>query len=169
MEYSNSMFHVAFEILRDNGLAEDAVHESFLNLGKRSFKVDNIYSKSTKGFMLVVVRNAAINVYNKRKINPQVLSGDEISQLSDDKPLPLDVIISHEMRENIKNLLETLDPMYADVVLLKYYKDYSCADIANFLGISRETVWTRLHRAKKLLAVKLIEGAPGDEKKSRTK
>lgn len=163
MEYSTIMFHVAFEILRDNGLAEDAVHESFLNLGKRSFKVNNIYSKSTKGFMLVVVRNVAINIYNKRKKAPQVFEG-EIFQLIDDQPLPLDAIISHEMREDIKNLLETLDPIYADVVLLKYYKDYSCADIANLLGVSKETVWTRLHRAKKLLAAKLIEGAPGNEK-----
>jgi RNA polymerase sigma-70 factor (ECF subfamily) len=97
----------------------------------------------------------------KRKKDPIRPIKDEIY---DDKPLLLDVIISNEEIEKLQNLLATLDPKYADVVLLKYYNDYSHADIAKFLGISRETVWTRLHRAKKILALNLIEGDPIDEK-----
>jgi RNA polymerase sigma-70 factor (ECF subfamily) len=64
LEYSSAMFHVAFEVLRDHSLAEDAVHEAFLKLVKNTFKLNDIFSKQTKGFMLVVVRNMAINIFN---------------------------------------------------------------------------------------------------------
>lgn len=164
LEYKFAMFHVAFNVLRDHSLAEDAVHTAFLNLSKKAFNINDVYSRKTKGFMLVVVRNVAIDLARKRNKDRLILAVDEISQFVDDKLLPLDVTISNEEINKLQNVLAMIDPKYTDVVLLKYYNNYSNADIAKLLGISKETVRTRLHRGYKILAKKLLEGDPKHDK-----
>jgi RNA polymerase sigma-70 factor, ECF subfamily len=163
-EYRYFMFKVAFEILHDNGLAEDAVQAAFLNLTKKVYKIDDVFSKKTKGFMRVVVKNTAIDMLRRRMKDEDLSVENGMLQLSDEKPLPLEVTISNEEIDKLQILLATLDPKYADVVLLKYYNSFSNAEIAKLLGLSKETLWTRLHRAKKMLAEKMIEGDPQREK-----
>lgn len=158
LEYRYLMFHIASEILQDDKLAEDAVHTVFVKLSNSSFKFDEIACNKTKAFMAIVVRNAAVDMYNKRK-NEKIVHINDILDMPDEKPLPLEFVINNENITNMQKTLHSLEPKYADVVLMKYFYDYSDAEIALLFGISEQLVRVRLQRAKK----KLISRMPKED------
>lgn len=61
------MFYVANQILKDNFLAEDAVHDSFVKFMENLDKIQDVNCHKTKRFVVIIVRNHAINTYNNRK------------------------------------------------------------------------------------------------------
>ena len=67
IKYSQLMYAVAFKIPKNNEDAEDAVHQSFLNIAKHFDKVNNISRQDIKPYLVVVVRNAAINILRSNK------------------------------------------------------------------------------------------------------
>ena len=60
-------------------------------------------------------------------------------------------IVSEQRREVVKNLLQKLPESERTVVTLHYLGDMTCEDISKFLGVSPNTVKSRLHRARKRL------------------
>ncbi len=66
-KYRRLMFTCAKEILKDDVLAEDAVHEAFLRLTKYMKKIDEIECNKTFRFVVIVVESAAKDIYRKEK------------------------------------------------------------------------------------------------------
>ncbi len=66
-KYRRLMFTCAKEILKDDMLAEDAVHEAFLRLTKYMKKIDEIECNKTFRFVVIVVESAAKDIYRKEK------------------------------------------------------------------------------------------------------
>jgi len=167
-EYGQVMFSVANEILRDPALAEDAVHCAFLKLAGKAAKIDDVFSKKTRGFLIIIARNTAIDFYRKRKNeiknieqNRYELAFKETSNL-----LPQGIAITNEKIEKVQGLINSLDPKYGDVLLLKYYNNLPNHIIAELLDISAENVAVRLYRAKNMLAKRIGEEVSGYEKAS---
>lgn len=156
-QYKILMFKVAFSILNNSSLAEDAVHAAFLKLLENSFVIDDITSKKTKTFMIIVVRNMAINIYNKVNKEDKKYRDDNLD-ITDPSPGPLELTINFETIDIIKDTLRSMDSKYADVVILKYFYDYSYKKISSLLSISEQTVRVRIHRARRILASRLNEG-----------
>ena len=163
VEYAKLMFYVAFDILNDQYLAEDAVQTVFLKLEKNKFKIDSISCNKTKSFMVIITRNIAVGIYNARKKEATTYDADELNEIPDDKMLPLDVIVSNESIMDIHDALSSLDSKYSDILLMKYFSNYTNAEIASFFNISEELVRVRLYRAKKLLIKKVNGGETTDE------
>ena len=59
--------------------------------------------------------------------------------------------MSERYREVVKRLLQKLPESERTVVMLHYLGDMTCEDISKFLGVSPNTVKSRLHRARKRL------------------
>ena len=153
-EYYPLMYYTAFNILRDHNLAEDAVHEAFLKLTKKSFMFEKIKCKKTAAFMVIIVRNIALTMYkyNKKEFNQRL---EDNHMATDPSPSPLDLIITNINVEKIKETINTMNPNYAEILILKYHYECSNKQIAELLSISEENVRVRLHRARKKLAAKL--------------
>ncbi len=66
-KYRRLMFTCAKEILKDDMLAEDAVHEAFLRLTKHMKKIDEVECNKTLRFVVIVVESAAKDIYRKEK------------------------------------------------------------------------------------------------------
>lgn len=164
-QYRYLMFHVAFNILRDYSLAEDALHTAFVKLAKNNIKIDEIICNKTKAFMVIVVRNAAYDIYNSSKKHRNSYFEDETMEIVDPEPTPLEITVSNDGIDRIKKALQTMDPKYADVITLRYFYDLSNREISSLLSILEQTVRVRLHRAKKILSSKLNEGGLDYEKK----
>ncbi len=163
-QYRYLMLKVAFSILNNGCLAEDAVHAAFMKLLKNNFIIDNVSSKKTKTFMIIVVRNTAIDIYNKVNKEDTKYLDDNIMDIADPSPTPLEITINNEVIDKIKATLRSMDSKYADVVILKYFYDYSYAKISFLLSISEQTVRVRMHRARRILASQLSEGGVCHEK-----
>ena len=167
-EYGQVMFSVANGVLCDPPLAEDAVHCAFLKLAGKASEIDDVFCKKTRGFLIIIARNTAIDFYRKRKNEIKNIEQNkyELASKETSDHLPQDVAITNEEIEKVQVLINSLDPKYGDVLLLKYYNNLSNKFIAELLNISAENVAVRLYRAKHMLAKRIGEEVPGDEKAS---
>jgi len=159
MTYRQTMFYVANSILQDAAFSEDAVHQAFLRVIDHIQKISDVQCPQTKSFMVIIVRNIAINLYNARK-KKAVLSLDELEEWTgEDCNTPADKVEADESFRKLVSLIKCLPEGYRSVLLLKYDNGYSTAEIALMLGLSEENVKKRLQRAKKKLKQMLGEVA----------
>ncbi|MBQ8861825.1 MAG: sigma-70 family RNA polymerase sigma factor, partial [Clostridia bacterium] len=108
------------------------------------------------------VRNIALNKYNYNKAHSaQSISEEEESSLYTEET-PEEFFCNAESYEKLLSDIRALEPIYRDIILLKYLYGYSNYEIASMLGISEATVRVRLMRGKKLLKNKL-SGGKNDE------
>lgn len=151
MNYRQTMFYVANSILKDEHLAEDAVHQAFLRIIENLDKINDIKCPKTKGFIVIIVERAAIDIYRKRKRQyaipfDEVISG--IGEMAAEGDKNLDEIGNSSIAEAIAML-----PInYSTVIKLKYSHGYTDKEIAKILSISEENVRKRITRGKKKLA-----------------
>ena len=145
LTYRKLMFHVANGILNDEGLAEDAVHQAFLKILENFDKVGEISCHKTRSYVVIIVRNAAINMYNSRKRHPAVPIEETVFCAAGNFP---------EQTENLDGLTKAvlkLPAIYKDALKLKYVQEFSSAEIAEMLGVSEAAVRKRLERARRML------------------
>jgi RNA polymerase sigma-70 factor (ECF subfamily) len=140
--YRKLMFYVANRIIKDQYLAEDAVHQAFIKIIENLDKIEDVHCHKTKSYTVIIVRNNAINMYNRRKRNTTIpleqmefCIFDETCSRSED----LDYLTKAVMK---------LPVIYKEVLTLKYVQELSNEEIAQTLGISEATVRKRLERAR---------------------
>lgn len=165
-QYRYLMYHIAYGILQDHSLAEDAVHAAFLKLAKNNYQISEINCNKTKVFMVIVIRSTALDLYSRHDKHKDVYYlEDQIAEAVDNNPTPLELIVSDESIDTIKNTLQTMNPKYADVLTLKYFYDYTNEEIADLLLISEDNVRVRLHRGRKILVTRLTKRGISHEQK----
>lgn len=143
--YRKLMFYVANRILNDERLAEDAVHQTFLKILENFDKVGEISGHKTKSYIVTMVRNTAINLYNQRK-RQTAIPLEDVEYCIATEPMDIAEGLNHLARAVLK-----LPVIYKDVLTLKYVQEFSNEEIAKVLDISEATVRKRLERAKRKL------------------
>ena len=139
--YEQKMFRVALSVLHDEPLAEDAVQDAFLQLIKHEVHFDNAGSDDCKRYIITVIKNASINIYNKRKNENKVVS----------YPEDLEAVCDSSSIETGDTLMNSLPRKYYDVVECLVVRDYSVAETAERLNITEANVRKRYERAKKMM------------------
>lgn len=147
-EHKNTLFNVAYKILNDVQLAEDAVHEAFISLAKNMDKIIDRNCIQIRNYLIIIVKNAALRIYNKRK--KEVCVEDLSDVMLDLNSVEINVD-NKCIQEKLFEMIKDLDYKYADVLILKYFYDMSNKEIAAALGISLENVKIRLIRGKNML------------------
>lgn len=144
--YRNLMFYIAKNILADDFLAEDAVHEAFLRILKNLEKIDETDCHKTKSFIVIVIEHISIDIYRKNKRTVTIpLDETEYSACCP--------CFGPESLENdVEQAIYALPENYASVLKMKYLFDFDYPEIAGILNISEENVRQRIVRGKKRLA-----------------
>lgn len=152
-KYKNLMLNRAYDILNDSGLAEDAVQNSFLIILKNISKINDIESKKTKGYVLVITENSAKKIYNKEHkiIKTDFQDYEPVSNVEDS-------FESKNSVEVLKEQIESLADIYSSVMILKYFNDLNDKEIASALSISVPTVRKRILRGRKILLSSIKAG-----------
>ncbi|MEG0542458.1 MAG: sigma-70 family RNA polymerase sigma factor [Angelakisella sp.] len=149
--YQSSMYRIAYSVLRDEGFAEDAVQQTFLKIYNDMDKIDEICSGKTRSFIVVLVRNTAIDLYRKRK-REQVVYFDDLERTPvSSTPLPEETAINTQSEEEVVRALSELGEKYTDILLLKYYYGFRNKEIAERLSMTEAAVASRIFQAKRLL------------------
>jgi RNA polymerase sigma-70 factor (ECF subfamily) len=143
--YIKLMFYVANRILNDERLAEDAVHQTFLKILENFDKVGEISCHKTKSYIVIMVRNTAINLYNQRK-RRTTIPLEDVEYCITTETISVTEDLDHLARAVLK-----LPVIYKDVLTLKYVQEFSNEEIAKMLDISEAAVRKRLERAKRRL------------------
>ena len=63
--YKTMMQSLAYSILKDHQLSEDAVQEALIRLSRNKEKIGNIDSKKTKSYIYTVTKNEALRLAQK--------------------------------------------------------------------------------------------------------
>lgn len=155
--YGKLMKMKAFEILKNNSLAEEAVQEAFVKMMKylQNIKIEGIDSHKTKNFMVIISKNAA-NDLILRESRYKVTSIDEILEY-DLECMRYNNNVEDLLNVNaVKSVIEQMPEIHRDILMLKVYYDLSDKEIAWQLNLSNSAVRKRLQRAREAL-YKLLE------------
>lgn len=161
--YRQTMFHVAFDILKDAYLAEDAVHEAFLRIISVLPKINDVICPQTRAFIVVIIKNVAINMYNQRKKQSSI-SLDELEEFLPDDKLVDESYFETVGFELLVESIQQLPEIYKLPLYLIATQDLSIKEIAQTLKLSTEAVKKRLQRARPLLK-KIIQKNNKEKKK----
>lgn len=140
-KYRKLMYYVANQILKDEYLSEDAVHQTFIKIIENLDNISEIDCHKTKSYIVTMVRNHSINLYNQRKNHPMVSLDTEMDIESNE-------IFEIQEEDAIVKAVANLPQIYNAVLTLKYVQEFSNTEIAEALDISESTVRKRLERAK---------------------
>lgn len=140
--YEQKMYQAAYHILHDSWLAEDAVQEAFLKLMKSHIYFEDAESDDCKRYLITVIKNASIDIYNKKRKEQEFL------YLTDEEVNLTDTAASNDIEDVIKELISGLPPKYYAVVNCLAVKNLSVKETAAELGITDAAVRKRFERAK---------------------
>ena len=151
IQYRKLMFVCAKSILKDDALAEDAVHNAFIKIIRHLKKISYIKCNQTKHFVVIVVESCAKDIY-RRNAKQMEMSWEEMEQ-------------TYQFPE--KDKMENLTPVeeailnlpltYRQIFVMKYAYGYTLREIAKILDMKESAVKQRIARGKKLLYTSLQE------------
>ena len=158
--YKYFMWYIAKGVLKDDYLAEDAVHEAFITLMHHINKIDESEDVKTKSFLSAVVKCRAIDILRKRNKTDMISMEDMEEQISDEQEV-LEQYISEDGYQQLLLCVSKLDEKYRIVFELKYIHGLSDRQAADIIGISDKAVNVRMFRARRKLQ-ELIRKELGD-------
>jgi RNA polymerase sigma-70 factor (ECF subfamily) len=146
--YSRPVISFIYDMVNDRGLAEDLTQETFV----RAFRAIHTMRAETKlsTWLFGIARNVARESLRARaRANTHVdLADKSVTDLSDDKPVPVEGLLSKELNAVIRRSLAALDEDKRVVFTLKVMHQYSYEEIAAITGFSLAKLKTDLHRAR---------------------
>jgi RNA polymerase sigma-70 factor (ECF subfamily) len=159
LRYERDVFNLTYRMLNNRGEAEDAAQEAFLRAYSNLDRYDQ--DRSFKTWLLSIASNHCIDRLRRRRLT--WLSLEEPlpphPALTSDIPGPEEATLSNEQSLLVQELLDELSPDYRLAVVLRYWYDYSYAEIADMLETTESAVKSRLFRARQAL-VKELESKP---------
>lgn len=151
-DYRKLMKHIATEMLHDEFLAEDAVHEAFIKLTRHIKGVDESDSHKTKAFIVIIIKSVCLDMLRKDKQDKSfgLEEIDRMGYVDDDSFKKIEV-------EDVYSVISSLSDTYREIIELKVVHDLSDKEIADVLSISNAAVRKRLQRAREILKNKLAK------------
>jgi RNA polymerase sigma-70 factor (ECF subfamily) len=161
--YGSLAFAVAYRILDDRGIAQDAVQEAFLSIWKRAASFDSVRG-SARAWLLTVVRNAAIDHKRGRHRHR-----DE-EELIDDYAYRLTAgdiwedVAARLDRETIRQALQKLPISQRKTLEMAYFGGMTQTEIAAQTGEPLGTVKSRARLGLRHLESLLRREVSGDDR-----
>lgn len=154
--YEKAMYRTAFEILKNQEDAEDAVMNAAINIYKDFDKIKQLDTEKRKAKILVIAKNAATDIYRKnRKRGACRRAMYQFLECQEEKESSLEGTQEILLRGNdfgrLQKYVLQLKEKYQHILVMKYYEEMSNKEIAEQLHVPESTVATRLHRAKQML------------------
>ena len=157
--HNGRLFRAARAILKDDGLAEDAVQEAYLEAYRH---MADFRGESQVGTWLVrIAVNQSLMRLRKHKRDRVVVpfdtrpshdGEDGVMDLPDETTeSPSATVLRHEMRQTLERHIDKLPASFRAVFVLREVEEMSVEETAEALGIPPATVRTRLFRARGLL------------------
>ncbi|MXY99168.1 RNA polymerase sigma factor [Candidatus Poribacteria bacterium] len=153
-KYQKRVHALAWRKIGDFHIAEDITQETFLQVYRKlaTLKDPNQFP----GWLYVIANRRCLAWLRKKRIQTEQLEEMDITMTestSYSKHIAAEQSenATETKRELVKNLLAKLKESDRTVLTLYYFGEMTYAEISEFLGVSVNTVATRVHRARKRL------------------
>ena len=153
-KYQKSVHALAWRKVGDFHFAEDITQDVFLQVYK---KLSTLKNPNQFAGWLYVTANRLCKNWNQK--NKSVIKSMEEVSVVEMQAMSYDRYISDKNEKEgcerrhkiVKKLLEKLPESERTVMILYYLGEMTAKEIGNFLGVSVNTITSRLHRARKRL------------------
>ncbi len=147
--YYATMVWLAYAILLDRNLAEDAAQQAFVKVAEKLGDLRNIHRFGA--WLGRICRNEAYQLMRNRQ-RTQVSLTPQHEPVVEEDP-----VNTNDRKSVVKAAVDRLPAMYREVVVLHYYQHLDYRQISQVLGIAEATVRGRLFRARRKIEKTLRE------------
>lgn len=140
----------------DEDTIQDLIQETFIKVDKYLPQLKNV--DAYKGWLKRIAKNVVIDYMRKSKQSKTIFFSDMVDkdsdideiEFEDERPYysPEAVVDYNEKKVQLNGILDTLPEAQRLVVSMYFYQDMSYAEIAEELGISENTVKSRMKYAR---------------------
>ena len=159
---SNRLYGIAYRILRDQYLAEDALQQALITVWNELPKLRDPDRFDAWTYRLIV-RAATAEAHKAGRANPAapLLAGDaDVSRAPDEYRAIAD-------RDQLERGFSRISAEQRAVLVLQHYAGLSQAEIADVLGIPLGTAGSRIHYAARALRAAIeSDSRPGSGRES---
>ena len=141
--YSTDLYRYAMWLCGDDALAKDLVQETYLRAWRALHRLKD--TAAAKGWLITILRREFARTF-ERKV-PKFTELEKVTVADEDELEP----DQRAERELLRAGIMRLAPRYRDPLLLQVVFGYSCAEIADQLGVRVSAVMTQLFRAREKL------------------
>jgi RNA polymerase sigma-70 factor (ECF subfamily) len=145
--YSSRVYSIAYCVLSDFQAAQDIAQEAFVRAYSSLSQLKDAGKFGT--WMDSIARNLARRALQRRK-----RGGEALTDFSDTAFHPP---VQDKDTQELTEALGALPDSYREPLVMRYMGGASYEEIAERLGITRNTAEVRVHRAKKILRDSLVE------------
>lgn len=146
-KYKFLMLKIARDVLNDDYLAEDAVHEAFIKVAHNMKHIHGIDSVYTKRYLITITKNTAIDIYRSRKVRmKKEMYIDELKENTTSV-----TYIETDIDNQVLDVLKNLPVKYRDIFILKYSSHMSNSEISKIMDIPEGTIRQRIARGKVII------------------
>ena len=146
--YGRLVYSIAFKVLGDAGLAEEATQQTFLQAWRAAGSYDA--NRALGAWLSTIAKRVAIDVY-RRERRHRNLDDLDTSNSGSLITLPPSVDQIHDVAE-VRRALDKLPAADRDLIRMQHFDELSHAEIAQELEIPLGTVKSRVFRAHRRLA-----------------
>jgi len=139
--------------VRDRSLVEDVVGETFFAAWRQAPSFERRSSVAT--WLSAIARYKALSLGERKAVPAESLNEIHASSLADSRPRPDAVIEGKQMMRLLRRSLVNLPPEQAVLFDLVYFRDKSLQETSSITGVPKNTIKSRMFRARKKLAVAL--------------
>ncbi len=143
-KYSDMVYRVSLNLLRNCEEAQDIVMDTFVALMKQSSFTDENHIKA---WLIRTAENKSINILKSARVR---------------KNQPIDEFLENTLHTapnsseyELLDMVLRLPDKLKTTIYMYYYEDMTAAEISAALGISEATVYKRLERGRKSLKIDL--------------
>jgi RNA polymerase sigma-70 factor (ECF subfamily) len=143
--HRQGVYRYGLHVCRTTEDAEDAVQET-LWAATRAIRTFRGTASSIASWLFTIVRRECLRLIEGRRRAPAPL--DEEPAVLAEVVDPEDAVALRQRMELLAAALGDLDPLHREAVLLRDIQELSAPEAAERLGISVDTLKSRLHRAR---------------------
>jgi RNA polymerase sigma-70 factor, ECF subfamily len=159
--HSDMVMRVVNRIVRNTEDAEDVLQEAIPKAYRQLHGFDGRSKFST--WLTKIAVNSALMLLRKRKCRP-TLSMQEFARdqkgeafaFPDGGPGPESLVLRSQLSLQLRTAIRKLPPVLRDVAEIKRTSDFSMEEISEMVGVSVAATKSRLLRARKMLATRMV-------------
>lgn len=154
--YANALYNYGCQISSDNSLVMDCLQDLFLDLIRRREFLGS--TTHIKYYLMKAFRNRLLKVVqnNKRRQETENFAKDETFKLTISPELKMiNSQLDLDKQALLQEKLKELTPLHREALLLYYYEGLKYDQIAELLGIKKESSRILVHRALQSIKVLL--------------
>ncbi|KPL61054.1 RNA polymerase subunit sigma [Rossellomorea vietnamensis] len=158
-EYGKKVVRLAYTYLKQEQLAEDVAQEVFIRCYQKfdTFRQESSYQTWIYSITVNLCKDRLKSWSFRNLVFSDFFSSKGISHHT-----PESSVLHLEAKTELSQSVLGLPIKYREIMILFYYEELTYKEIEDLLGVSSQTIKSRLHRGRNMLRKKLKGGEGND-------